>query len=379
MTTLVLLTIPVQRTFGFPLQPEFHAGGPWERAWQQAVEAGWWIAAARSMAGIARLLLLLQNRSRETQILSDLVGAVIYVATALAVIDVVFAVPVGGLIATSGVIAVVIGLVLQSTLSDVFSGIAIDIERLYRAGDVLSVEGGVEGRVRKVNWRSTLIATGNGDVAVVPNSVITKARLVNHRLPAPVRRASVEVWLDPRGMPERCQAALDAAVLACRLPLADPAPTVAQTALRDGANNEIAFSVPGGETLGPARTEVLAQVQRHLFHAAIPLAVDELAEVPTLNAPTAADLLARSDLFDILPEPERPVLANATRVLRLAPGETLFAQGDDAEALFVLASGTVGILRLEPDGSEIVHRLSSGMTLGVIGLITATTPRPPRR
>ena len=120
-------------------------------------------------------------------------------------------------------------------------------------------------------------------------------------------------------------------------------------------------------------------MQRHLFHAAIPLAVDGLAEVPTLNAPTAADLLARSDLFDILPEPERPVLANATRVLRLAPGETLFAQGDDAEALFVLASGTVGILRLEPDGSEIVHRLSSGMTLGVIGLISATTPRPPRR
>ncbi|RYB06580.1 mechanosensitive ion channel family protein [Lichenibacterium ramalinae] len=371
VATLALLTLLVQRIFGSPLQPELRAEGPWERAWQQAVEAGWWVAAARSLAGVARLLLSLQNRSRETQILSDLVGAAIYIATALAVVDVVFAVPVGGLIATSGVIAVVIGLALQSTLSDLFSGIAIDIERPYRAGDVLSVEGGVEGRVREVNWRSTLIATGNGDVAVVPNSVMAKSRLVNHSLPAPLRRTAIEVRLDPRILPDRCRAALDAAVVACRLPLADPPPTVAQTALRgDGAVYEIAFSVPSADVLGSARTEMLAQVQRHLLHAAIPLAVDGLAEVPSLPVPTAADLLARSDLFGILAEPERDLLAGAMSVLHLAPGEALFAQGDEAQALFVLASGTVGILRRNADGTEFTYRLSPGMALGAISLIT---------
>lgn len=371
VTTLMLLTLLVQQTLGSPLRPQIQADGPWERAWQQAVEAGWWVMAARSVAGVARLLLVLQNRSRETQILSDLVGAGIYVATALAVVDVVFAVPVGGLIATSGVIAVVIGLALQSTLSDVFSGIAIDIERPYRAGDLLSVDGKVEGRVREVNWRSTLIATGDGDLAVVPNSVMAKARLVNHSLPVPVRRVTVEVRLDPRVMAERCRAALDAAVRACRLPLAEPVPTVAQTALRgDGAVYEIAFSVAGGDVLGPARTEVLAQVQRHLFHAAIPLAVDGLAEVPRLAVPTAADLLARSDLFGMLSEPERGILAGAMDALQLDVGEPLFAQGDAADALYVVASGTVGILRREPDQTDLIHRASPGMTLGAIGLIT---------
>ncbi len=373
VTALVLLTVLVGRIFGSPLQPEFHGAGPWERAWEQAVEVGWWFAAARSVAGIARLLLVLQNRSRETQILSDLVGAAVYVATALAVVDVVFAVPVGGLIATSGVIAIVIGLALQSTLSDVFSGIAIDIERPYRAGDVLSVEGGVEGRVREVNWRSTLIATVNGDLAVVPNSVMAKARLVNHSLPVPMRRTAVEVRLDPRASPESCRATLQAAVLACRLPLADPAPSVTQTALRgDGAVYEIAFSVPGGDTLGPARTEMLSQLQRHLFHAAIPLAVDGVATVPALELPTAADLLARSDLFGILAKPERELLAGAMTILHLAPGHTLLEQGEAADALFVLASGTIGIVRHEPDGTEIVHRMSPGTTLGAIGLMTSS-------
>ncbi|MGI3900640.1 MAG: cyclic nucleotide-binding domain-containing protein [Janthinobacterium lividum] len=373
VTTLVVLTVLVQRIFGSPLQPEFTADTGWGRIWQQAVEAGWWVVAARSVAGVARLLLLLQNRSRETQILSDLVGAAIYLATALAVVDVVFAVPVGGLIATSGVIAVVIGLALQSTLSDVFSGIAIDIERPYRAGDFVTVEGGVQGRVREVNWRSTLIATVKGDLAVVPNSVMAKARLVNHSLPVPVRRTSVEVRLDPRIMPDRCRAALEAALQACRLPLADPAPAIAQTALRgDGATYEIAFSVSGGEFLDPARTEVLGQVQRHLFHAAIPLAVEGVADLPSLPMPTAADLLAGSDMFGVLAETERTLLAKAMETLYLNPGEDLFGQGDAAEALYVVASGTVAILRRDSDGTERHFRVSPGTTLGAIGLITGS-------
>ena len=374
VTTLILLTLLVQWTFGSPLQPEIHADDAWQRAWRQLVEAGWWVAAARSLTGVARLLLVLQNRSRETQILSDLIGGAVYLATALAIVDVVFAVPVGGLIATSGVIAVVIGLALQSTLSDVFSGIAIDIERPYRAGDVLWVEGGIEGRVREVNWRATLITTANGDLAVVPNSVMAKSRLVNHSLPSPVRRASVEVRLDPRARPERCRAALEAAVQACRMPLAEPAPTVVQTALRgDGATYEIAFSVSGGDTLGPAKTEVLSEVQRHLFYAAVPLAIEGSAEVPALALPTSAELLAWSDLFGIVEAPQRELLATRMEELRLAPGDTLFEQGDAADALYLVASGTVGILRREPGETDIVHRLSPGSSLGAIGLITGSS------
>jgi small-conductance mechanosensitive channel len=100
---------------------------------------------------------------------------------------------------------------------------------------VLSVEGGVEGRVREVNWRSTLISTGNGDVAVVPNSVMANVRSVNHSLPAPVRRCAARPWMSgstPGSCPSAARAALGAAVQACRLPLADPPPAVVQTALR---------------------------------------------------------------------------------------------------------------------------------------------------
>ena len=370
---LLVLTWLTQRIVGSPLHPIVQDGTTWDRLWQQLIIVCWWAMAARSVVSVARLLLSFQNRSRETKILSDLIGAGIYAATFFAIVDVVFAVPVGGLIATSGIVAVVIGLALQSTLADVFSGIAIDIERPYRAGDLLWIEGGVEGQVREVNWRSTLVVTANGDVAVVPNSVMAKSRLVNHSLPVPVRRAKVEVRLDPRIMPDRCRAALEAAVQACLLPLPTPAPSVNLTALNgDGAAYEIAFSVPSSENLSAARSELLAEVQRHLLHAAVPLAVAGISELPVLAVPSPADLLTRSDLFGDLAAEDRDLLARSMREVTFEVGATLFTQDDKVDALYVIASGTVGILRRQADGSEIARRMSPGSCLGIIGLVTGS-------
>ena len=76
-----------------------------------------------------------------------------------------------------------LGLALQSTLADLFSGIAINIEDPFRAGDWKSVDGTNEGQVVEINWRATWIRDRNGDTLVIPNSQIAKSRMTNHSLP----------------------------------------------------------------------------------------------------------------------------------------------------------------------------------------------------
>ena len=83
----------------------------------------------RGAIGLTRLFVVFETRPRETRIISDLLAGVIYLVTLLAIVNFVFEVPIGGLLATSGVIAIVLGLALQSSLADVFSGIAVGIER----------------------------------------------------------------------------------------------------------------------------------------------------------------------------------------------------------------------------------------------------------
>ncbi len=369
----VALTLLVQKILTSPLRPHFSSAHAGQQFWEQLIEAGWWLVAARVAVGFARLFVVLENRPHETQIVSDLLAGAIYVLTALAIVNFSFGVPIGGLLATSGVIAIVLGLALQSTLSDVFSGVAVGLERPYKVGDLVWVEGGIEGRVLQVNWRSTHIATIQDNIAVVPNSIMAKVRLVNRSAPTLRRGDVASVSLDANAVPEHCLSTLDAAVRACRVMLSDPRPGIACSGLHgEGTVYEISFSVDASENLLAARTELFSQIHRHLRHAGIALAVTGIAAPPPVPIPTPAELMRRSDLFGVIEPAERDLLAEYFTPQWLQRGATLIREGDMPEALFLLASGTAEITRDGPDGPRVVYRMSPGESLGTVGLISGT-------
>jgi small-conductance mechanosensitive channel/CRP-like cAMP-binding protein len=372
-STFVILTILVQRLLGSPLAPRYSPLYSGKLVWEHLIEAGWWILAARAGVTLVRLLVVLEHRPRETQMVSDLMAGGIYLATLLAIVNFVFAVPIAGLLATSGVIAIVLGLALQNTLADVFSGIAVGVERPYKAGDLIWVEGNIEGHVVQVTWRSTHIATFQSSIAIVPNSVMAKARLINRSLPEPTRGETIEIRLDAGVLPEHCMATFHAALQASLLPLALPAPSVAFTGLRgDGAAYEISYSVASSAVLTQARTEVLAQVHRHLRHAGIALAVSGIATPAAVAVPKAIDMLRTSDLFGMLDAEAQQSLASHFEETRLEPGDALFHEGDLPRYLFLVASGVVEITRAGLSGPHVVHRMSPGESLGAVGLITGS-------
>lgn len=77
-----------------------------------------------------------------------------YILATLQIIDKLFGLPVGALLATSGAVAIVVGLALQSALGDAFSGIVLNLTRPYRIGDWIVVDSALEGQVIETNWRA---------------------------------------------------------------------------------------------------------------------------------------------------------------------------------------------------------------------------------
>ncbi|MGO8542918.1 small mechanosensitive ion channel, partial [Rhizobium leguminosarum] len=84
---------------------------------------------AWAVIGFIRLYLVLEGSPREARLLQYLVIGVVYIGMALSVLAFVFGVPIGTLVATSGVVSIILGLALQNTLADVFSGIALTLVR----------------------------------------------------------------------------------------------------------------------------------------------------------------------------------------------------------------------------------------------------------
>nr|VFK34330.1 MAG: ABC-type branched-chain amino acid transport system, substrate-binding protein [Candidatus Kentron sp. MB]VFK76659.1 MAG: ABC-type branched-chain amino acid transport system, substrate-binding protein [Candidatus Kentron sp. MB] len=99
----------------------------------------------------------------------------------------VFDYKVTSLLATSGLLAMILGLALQTNLSNIFSGIAINLERPFRVGDWVKIGDFDEGRVINVTWRSIRIRTTNNHIISVPNS--TAAETVTHNFtPHPIEK-----------------------------------------------------------------------------------------------------------------------------------------------------------------------------------------------
>src|SRR5207244_4199562 len=208
------------------------------------VKVSWWFWTAWFLFGFLRAFVIVEHRPREGKLLQDLLAGLIYLAAFFAIVAYVFDLPIRGLLATSGVVAIILGLALQSTLGDVFSGIVLSFSRPYRPGDWISLDGGTDGRVIELNWRATYILTARRDLAVVPNSTIAKSKIVNVSSPSGLHGTTLTVQVDARTPPSRCSEILEHAIRNSRLIVAIPAPTITiKTINATYTEFEIAFFV----------------------------------------------------------------------------------------------------------------------------------------
>ncbi len=99
-------------------------------------------------------------------------------------------------IASLGVGSVAVALALQETLSSLFSGIYLLIDKPIRVGDFIKLESGEQGYVENISWRSVRIRMLPNNVVIIPNSKLAGSIIINYYLPDKEISFSVQVTLD---------------------------------------------------------------------------------------------------------------------------------------------------------------------------------------
>lgn len=134
------------------------------------------------------------------------------------------------LITALGVGGLAVALALQDTLSNLFAGLHILMEKPIRMGDFVKLESGEEGYVVDIGWRTTRIRTLPNNLVIIPNNKLSQSIVTNYYLPEKRMSLLVPISVSYDSEPARVEQILieEATRGAKEIPgmLSDPTPVV---------------------------------------------------------------------------------------------------------------------------------------------------------
>ncbi|AIF48121.1 mechanosensitive ion channel family protein [Dyella japonica] len=359
LLSYVLWTVPIS-----PFQVAPWADQPVRHILAQGLEFLWWLQAAQISAAVLGRIVLPSALHRE-RLFQDLLRAIVFLAAAVAAVAYVLELPLGGLLATSGALAIILGLAVQSTLSDVFSGLVLSATQPFQLGDTVAI-GDIQGKVVERNWRATTLLNSQGNFVQVPNSAAAKANIVNLSRPPQIHGLTMRIRISPTIRPAVVISALEDAVRSASELLADPGPVI--TALevhRKYIEYEIQAYVASADRKATTQNEMVDQVHRHLNAHGICLGQEQQGG-EFMSDPER--LLRHIEMFKSLSEAQIGQLAAASLRQQFSAGEMIYDAKSDCpdqeRALCIVASG-VAVLLAPHEGENIeLRRLGPGDAVG---------------
>lgn len=326
------------------------------------------------------------------RILEDVVVVLGYIAWLIVRLRLAGANP-GELVTASAVVTAVIAFSMQDTLGNILGGIALQLDDSLEIGQWIKVDD-TTGIVVQIGWRSTTLRTRNGELVVLPNSILMKNRfLILGRVQPGPEQWRRWVWFDcPNDVPPaRVVRAVRDSLRRASIGhvSAEPAPDCVLMGFANGVCQYAArYWLTDLWKDDPTDSEVRQHVHAALRREGIPLALpqyrlrtvaedeyfagnkyrrDHDQRVAAINA---------VDLFAALTDEERSLLADRLVYAPYAAGDVITRQGDTAHWLYLVTGGEADVWVQNGDGTRTrVATLTPGRFFGEMALLTGAPRR----
>ena len=313
----------------------------------------WILAALVLVKGLAFFLLDPLLRSRKTAtpgFARDLLLFVAYFIAGALILRYVVGVTPGQILGTGALAAAVVGLSLQETLGNLFSGLALHLDSAFQVGDWIEVSGTgrrepLVGWIEAITWRTVHLRTEDGDTEILPNRVLAQSAVTNLFRPAGYHRRAGRLTLEPRPDLDRALAAVTRALAGLPHPLEHP-PQAVITRYEQGAVLEMRWWALGYLHDRASRNEAFRLAASVLPREGFEL-VGPCAAFPARPADRTVDPARLTAVVASLglPEPWTRELLPAVRRCELIAGEGVIREGEPGESLFAVLSGRLRVVR----------------------------------
>jgi hypothetical protein len=235
--------------------------------------------------------------------------------------------------------------------------------------DDLVMIDGVEGKVFDIDWRATHLLTSAGTMAVVPNSVAAKAKIVNLSRPNNMHGVSISIKVPNHIRPRRVLDALDRTLQGSSSLLLSPAP---KAVLKEAGETMSEYVASGFIAELGKKSEVRNQLfdlaHRHLEAAGISRHPDGVIEPST----RARALLDEVKIFRSLNSEERDRLAESMVAQQYTAGQVVLDLDEVPDSLFVIATGVVSATVPDGDSKIEAGRMGPSEVMGEQSILADT-------
>ncbi len=109
------------------------------------------------------------------------------------------------LLAGVGIGGLALAFAAQETVSNLFGGIALLLDKSIKLGDKIKLDSGEIGIIEEVGLRSTRVRTYSNEVIIVPNSTMANSKIINYAQPNSFGRGEIKFGVSYGTKPEKVQ------------------------------------------------------------------------------------------------------------------------------------------------------------------------------
>ena len=354
-------------------------------SWQRHVDA---VAVLLTTAFIVALLdrylwdVHFEKKRQATipQFLRQVVALFIYLIALLVVLSAVYhaQTELKGLLAGSGIAAIVLGFATQDLFGGIIAGIALQISRPYKVGDWLNIQDRF-AEVMEINWRSTRLRTNDGIYLDIPNYQIARNTIINLHYPTQIHAMRIRVGADYDIPPNRVKDALLRAATSAEGVVPEPPVRIYVIDFGESAViYEIKFSMGNhrayNEIADAIRTNVWYEFKRQRITIPYPVRNIHLQRPRRRSVPEGHDearaILRGEPLFDCLDDAQLENVLHSARFNHYGRGERIIQEGAEGDSMFIMLRGTAHVA-VSRNGTVIrLGHMRSGDCFGEMSLLT---------
>ena len=323
-----------------------------------------------------------RNILKVPRFLFNILAVVLVIIALLAGIKIIFNQELNGLLVTSTVLSAIIGLALQSTLSNLFAGFALQIESPFSIDDWVNL-GGHEGKVVSQNWRSITMLTRENHRVSLTNSFVADDKVINFSRPTRRQVHNFYISLDYSHPPNKVKKILvDLMNEIEEVDLDTSLGAFVVDYLDSGIKYCMKYWLHDYADIMQIQDIVLTRLWYKLdrHNIKIPYPITEVQHIQLSDSGGEDDTIDDKGIIaflsnlewleDMHPDNISKLVTNG-RIIRYAADDLIVEQQREGDSMFVIISGSARVLlKTEKDGELNIADKMSGDFFGEMSLLT---------